>query len=145
MHRRWKFDQKLKNWRWFHMIGFSFWIMKKQVSFDSNMYFMRFSWKQVFAIRDEKVCLMGFDERKSLKFDERMPCVSKLCEKFKFSYLEKFFSLHKLRGDEKSWKLEQNPLFSRKSQVNSHSWDLLFFSKAKMCKWGSWGRQWGVI
>ena len=31
-----------------------------------------------FSIRDEKVCLMGFDERKSLKFDERMLFVLKI-------------------------------------------------------------------
>ena len=119
MHGRWKFDQKLKNWTWLHMIGFSLWIMKKQVWFDSKIYFMRFGWKWVFTIHDEKLCLMGVDERKSLKFDERMPCVWKMCEKFKFSYLENFFSLHKLRWDEKCWKLKQNPFFSWKSQVNS--------------------------
>ena len=84
-----------------------------------------------------KVCLMGFDERKSLKFDERMPCVWKMCEMFKFSYLENFFSLHKLWWDEKYWKHRHNPLFSWKSQVNSHFWALLFLSKAKFHKWGS--------
>ena len=31
--------------------------------------------------------------------------------------LRKVFTLHKLRWDEKSWKLKQNPLFSQKSQV----------------------------
>ena len=75
---RWKFDQKMKNWTWLHVIGFSFWIMNKQVSFDSKMYFMRFGWKYFFTIRDEKVCLMWFDERKSLKFTERMLCVLKI-------------------------------------------------------------------
>ena len=92
-----------------------------------------------------KSCLMGFDERKSLKFDERIPCVWKLCDNFKYSYLENFFLTHKLQWAEKYWKLEQNPLFSRKSQVNSHSWALLLISKAKMHKWSSWGWKWGVI
>ena len=82
-----------------------------------EMYFMRFGWKKFFTICDEKVCLMGFDERKSLKFDERMPCVWEMCGKFTFPYLEKFSSLHKLRWNEKSWKLKLNPLFSWKPQV----------------------------
>ena len=64
MCRRWKFDQ-LKTW--LHMIIFSCRIMKKHVSFDSKMSFMRFRWKCVFAIRGEKVCLMEFDERKSFE------------------------------------------------------------------------------
>ena len=68
--------------------------MKKHVSLYFEMYFMIFGWKQVFTIRDEKVCLMGFDQRKSLKFDERML----LFEKFKFSYLEMFFSLKNFDG-----------------------------------------------
>jgi hypothetical protein len=65
MCRRWKFNQKLKKWTWLHMMRFSFKIMKKRVLFDSEMSFMRFRWKWVFAICGEKVCLMEFDERKS--------------------------------------------------------------------------------
>jgi hypothetical protein len=45
MHGWWKFDQKMKNWTWLGMIGFSFWIMKKKVSFISKMYFMSFGWQ----------------------------------------------------------------------------------------------------
>ena len=48
---------------------------------------------------------------------KRMVYVWETSENFKFSYLENFSSLHKLRWNEKSWKLELNPLFSRKSQV----------------------------
>ena len=69
MCERWKFDPKLKNWTWLHMMRFSFRIMKKHVSFDSNMSFMRFGWKCDLAIHSGKVCLMEFDERKSFEVD----------------------------------------------------------------------------
>ena len=145
MHGRWKFDQKLKNWTWLHMMIFSFRIMKKHVSFDYEISFMRLRWNCVFAIRGEKLCLMEIDERKSFEVMEIMLCVWETSDKFEFSYLEKFFSLNKLWWNGKYLKLKLNPLFSRKSQVNSHSWALLLLSKAKMHKWVSWGQKWGVI
>ena len=137
MCRRWKFDQKLKNWTWLHMMIFSFRIMKKHISFDSETSFMRFRWKCDFAICGGKVCLMEIDERKSFEVMEIRLCVWETSEKFEFSYLEKFFSLDKLWGNGKSWKLKLNPLFSRKSQVNCHSYAPLTLSKAKRCQWGS--------
>ena len=91
--------------------------MKKRVSFDSKMSFMRFGWNCVFAICGEKVCLMEFDERKSFEVDGNNTLGWKTSEKFEFSYLEKFFSLYQLRWNGKSWKLKLNPLFSWKSQV----------------------------
>jgi hypothetical protein len=48
---------------------------------------------------------------------EIMLCVWETSEKFKFSYLEKFFSLNKLRWNGKYSKLKLNSLFSLKSQV----------------------------
>ena len=113
----WKFDQKLKNWTWLHIMIFSFRIMKKHVSFDSEMSLMRFRWKWVFAIHGEKVCLMEFDERKSFEVMERMLCVWETSEKFEFSYLEKFFINQQLSWNGKYWKFELNPLFSWKTQV----------------------------
>ena len=67
---------------------------------------------------------MEFDERKVLKFCEKMFWVEKqvkVDEKFKFSYLEKFSHSKNLDGMAKLEKLKLNPLFSRKTQVNSHS------------------------
>ena len=61
MCEQWKFDKKLKKTKkrtWLHKMKFSCRIMKKHVSFDFKMSFMRFRWKCVFAIRGEKVCLM---------------------------------------------------------------------------------------
>ena len=52
-----------------------------------------------------------FELRKQVKVDE----------KFEFSYLEKFSHSKNLDGMENLEKLKLNPLFSRKSQVNSHS------------------------
>jgi hypothetical protein len=52
-----------------------------------------------------------FELRKQVKVDD----------KFKFSYLEKFYHLKILDGMENLEKLKLNPLFSRKSHVNSHS------------------------
>ena len=52
-----------------------------------------------------------FELRKQVKMDE----------KFKFSYLEKFSHSKNLDGMENIEKLKLNPLFSRKSQVKSHS------------------------
>lgn len=66
---RWQFDQKLKIWTWLHMMRFSFRIMKKHVSFDYEMSFMRFGWKCDFAIRGGKVSPMEFNERKSFDVD----------------------------------------------------------------------------
>ena len=45
----------------------------------------------------------------------------KMDDKFKFSYLEIFSHSKNLDGMENLEKLKLNPLFSRKSQVNSHS------------------------
>ena len=89
MHRQWKFDQILKKWTWLHMIVFSFSIMKKHVSFDSEMSFVRFRWKCDFAIRGEKVCLMEFDERKSFEVDGKNALIWTKWDKFKFSYSKK--------------------------------------------------------
>ena len=137
MCEQWKFDQKLKKWTWLHMITFSCRIMKKHVSFDSEMSFMRFGWKCVFAIHGEKCVSWNLMKEKVLKLMKIMLWVEKTSEKFAFSYLEKFFSLNKLRRNGKSWKLKLNLLFSRKSQESSHSRALLTFSKAKWYKWGS--------
>ena len=71
------------------MMRFSCRIMKKHVSFDSEMSFMRFGWKCVFAIQGEGVCLMEFDERKKIEVDGKVLWVEKKSEKFEFSYLEK--------------------------------------------------------
>ena len=48
------------------MMIFSCRIMKKHVSFTYEMK------KHVFSIRGERVCLMEFDERKGLKFVEKV-------------------------------------------------------------------------
>ena len=64
---RWNFNQTLKKWTWLHMMIFSCRIMKKHVSIDSEMSFMRFGWKCVFAIFGEWVSLMEFDERKNFE------------------------------------------------------------------------------
>ena len=136
MHEWWKFNQKMKK---LNLTSYNriFILDHEETSLIRfRDVFHDIQLKIIFNSPWWKVCLMGFDERKSLKFDERMLCVWKLCEKFKFSYLEKFFLTHKLRWGEKSWKLKQNPLFSQKSRVNSHSWTLLLLSKAKMDKWG---------
>ena len=45
--------------------------MKKHVSIEYEMYFMRFEWKCVNAIWSGWVGLMEFDEIKCLKFDEK--------------------------------------------------------------------------
>ena len=117
------------------MMIFSCRIMKKHVSIDSETSFMRFRWKSVFAIWGERVSLMEFDERKSFEVDGKVLWVEETSEKFDF--LEKKFSLDQLGWNGKSWKLKLNPLFSRQSQVNPHSWDPLTLSKAKWCKWAS--------
>ena len=114
---RWKFYQKLKNWTWLHMMRFSYKIMKKHVSFNSKMFFIRFGWKCVFAIYGEKCDSWNLMKENVLNLMERMLCVEKTSEKFDFSYLENFFSLDQLRWNGKSWKLKLNPLFSWKSQV----------------------------
>ena len=56
----------------------------------------------------EKKC---FELRKQVKVDEKL----------KFSYLEKFSHSKNLHGMENLEKIKLNLLFSRKSQVNSHS------------------------
>ena len=101
-----KFQQEIEKWIWLQMMRFSCRIVKKHVSIDSKKYFMRFGWKCVFAIRGGWVSLMEFDERKVLKFKERVLWVEKTSEKFKFSYLEKVFSLEKLGWNVKSWKTQ---------------------------------------
>ena len=93
---RWNFDQKLKKWTCLHKMIFSFRIMNKHVSINSEKYLIRFRWKSVFAIQGEWVGLMEFDERKVLKFCENMIWVEKtseMDEKFKFSYFKKFFEV----------------------------------------------------
>ena len=65
---RWKFDQKLKNWTWLHMIRFSFRIMKKHVSFDYEMSFKRFRWKCDFAIHGGKCISWKSMKEKVLKW-----------------------------------------------------------------------------
>ena len=62
-----------------------------------------------------------FDLRKQVKVDDR----------FKFSYLEKFYHSKNLHEMENLEKLKLNPLFSRKSQVNSHSYAPLTLPKVK--------------
>ena len=60
-------------------------------------------------------------KEKVLKFVEKVLWVEKTSDKFEFSYLEKFSHLKNLDGMENLKKLKLNPLFSQKSQVNSHS------------------------
>ena len=117
MRGQWKFDKKLKNWTWLHMMIFSCRIMKKHGSFDSEMSFMRFGWRCVFSIHGEKCVSWNSMKEKVLKLMKIILCVEKNNEKFEYSYLETFFSLDQLRWNGKSWKLKLNPLFSRKSQV----------------------------
>ena len=67
---------------------------------------------------------MEFDERKALKFCEKMIWVEKTSGsgwEVEFSYLEKFSHSKNLDGMEKLEKSKLNPLSSRKTQVNSHS------------------------
>ena len=54
--------------------------MKKHISIDCEMYFMRFGWKYVNAIYSGWVGLMEFDERKVLKFGEKMLWVEEKSE-----------------------------------------------------------------
>ena len=61
---RWKSDQKLKKWTWLHMMRFSCSIMKKHVSFDSEMSFMIFGWNCVLAIHGEKSVSHGIRWKK---------------------------------------------------------------------------------
>jgi hypothetical protein len=91
--------------------------MNKHASLHSYMSLMRFGLKSVFAIRGEKVCIMDFNERNFFEADGNNALGRRKNDNFEFSYLEKFFSLNKLWWDDKSLKLELNPLFSRKSQV----------------------------
>ena len=96
----------------------------KHVSIDSDNYFIMLGWKCVFAIQGEWVGLMELDERKVLKCCEMMLWVEKTSEngwEVKFSYLEKFSHSKNMDGMENLEKIKLNPLFSRKSQVNSHS------------------------
>ena len=88
------------------------------------------SYERILILDNEKTSLIGFWDvfheirlkmsfynlwRKSLSHGVRKKVWSlvnkcfvfwKLCEKFKSSYLEKFFSLHKLRWDEKILKIQ---------------------------------------
>ena len=77
---------------------------------------------------------MEFDERKVLRFGGKFLWVAKTSEKFEFSFLETFSHSKNSDGMENIEKLKLNPLFSRKSEVNSHSWDPLTLYKAKWCK-----------
>ena len=124
MCRRWKFDQKLKIWTWLHKMTFSCRIMKKHVSIECEMYFMRFKWKCVNAILGGWVGLMEFDERQVFKFGGKMLWVEKTSEsgwEVWVLILIKFFSLEKLGWNGKTWKLEAKSSFLSKTQVNSHS------------------------
>ena len=69
--------EKLKNLNMTQKMIFSCRIMKKQVSIDCEMYFMRFKRKCVNAIWDGCIGLMEFDERKVLKFWEKKLWVEK--------------------------------------------------------------------
>ena len=60
-------------------------------------------------------------KEKVLKFVEKMLWVEKTSEKFEFSYLENFSHYTNSDGMLNLEKLKLNPLFSQKSQVNSHS------------------------
>ena len=119
MYGRWKFNQKLKNWTWLHMIVFSCRTMKKHVSFNSEMSFMRFGWNFIFAIRREKSVSHGirWKEKKVLNLVEKFFVLRKHVRSLSFHTYKMFFSLEKLRRNGKSWKLKLNPLFSGKSQV----------------------------
>jgi hypothetical protein len=130
-------ETEKKKWKWLHMMWFSCRIMKKHVSIDFEMSFMSFGWKYHFfnlwwmseshGVRWKKSFWIFvktcFELRKQVKLDEKLSFI-----------LRKVLSLEKLK---------LNPLLSRKSQVNSHSQAPLTLSKAKWCKWGSEGRNYG--
>ena len=82
---------------------------------------MIFGWKCAFAIQDERVNLMEFDERKSFEVCGKVIWVEKTNDKFDFSYWEMFSHYKNLYGMEKLEKVKLNPLSSKQSQVNSHS------------------------
>ena len=64
--------------------------MNKQVSFNSKMYFMRFDWNKFLQSVMEKCVLWGLMKKKVSSSVKECFMFWKLCEKFKFSYLEKF-------------------------------------------------------
>ena len=100
--------------------------------------------KKCFAIWGEKES-HGVQWKKKFWSWWKVLWVVKTREKLEFSYLEFFFSLDQLRWNGKFWKLKLNPLFSPKSQLNSHTWAPLTLSKSKWRKWGSYCWKWGVI
>ena len=92
--------------------------MKKHVSVECEKFFIIFRWKCVFAIQGGWVGLMEFDERKVLKFGEKMIWVAKISEsgwEVWFFILRKFSHSKNLDGMEKLEKLKLNPLFSQKT------------------------------
>ena len=85
---------------------------------------MGFGWKCANAIQGGWVGLMEFNERKVLKFGEKMIWVEKTSEsgwQVLVFILRKFFSLEKLGWNGKLEKSKLTPLSSQKTQVNSHS------------------------
>ena len=85
---------------------------------------MRFGWNFVFAIQGEWVGLMEFNERKVLKFCEKMLWVEKTSEsgwEVWVFILIKVLSLEKRGWNGRTWKTQAKSFFSQKTQVNSHS------------------------
>ena len=70
-------------------------------------------------------------KEKVLKLVEKCFELIKKSKNFEFSYSKKFLHLTNLEGMENIEKLKLNPLFSKKSQVNSHSYAPLTLSKDK--------------
>ena len=102
MCRRWKFDQKPKNWTWLHMMRFSFRIKKKHVSFDTEMYFMRFGWKWVFCNPWWKSVSHGIQWKKFFWSDEKNAlCLRNKWEVLVFILRKKFLTQQTLM----EWKI----------------------------------------
>ena len=98
--------------------------MKKHVSIQDEIYFMRFRSKCVNAIQSEWVGLVGVRWVKSFEVWKRMPWVEKESES-KWNVLVftliKVLSLEKPRWNGKAYKFEAKSSFLTKSQVSSHS------------------------
>ena len=85
---------------------------------------MIFGWKCVDTIWSGWVDLMEFDERKVLKFGEKMLWVEKTSEsgwEVWVFLLRKVISLENLGWNGKTWKIEAKSSFPSKTQVSSHS------------------------
>ena len=101
-----KFQPKIEKWTWIHMMRFSCRIMKKHVSIDFEMFFMRFIWKCFYASHDEWVSLMEFDGRKCFEvYGKSAFSWENKWEVWVF-ILRKVFSLEKLGWNDKSWKTQ---------------------------------------